>query len=203
MKTATYCSPCVLCYNAGNGGELVYKVNDVVVYRRDVCRVTGKKKSDFTGEMCYVLVPYNSTDNSVTMQVPVSNKAGHLRDLVSKDQIDELIQNAPGIETLESKPANMKSQYATLMKGDSLEDLICIIKTSYLRNDERMKNHKKLASIDAEYLDKAEKLLYSELSVALDMTYDESKEFFEKEVALVKKRNAKAKTKSKARAKAS
>lgn len=203
MKIATYCSPCVLCYNAGSGGVLVYKVNDVVVYRRDVCRITGKKKSDFNGEMCYVLVPYNSTDNSVTMQVPVSNKAGHLRDLVSKDQIDELIQNAPGIETLESKPANMKSQYATLMKGDSLEDLICIIKTSYLRNDERMKNHKKLASIDAEYLDKAEKLLYSELSVALDMTYDESKEFFEKEVALVEKRNAKAKTKSKARAKAS
>ena len=172
----------------------MYKVGDVVVYRRDVCRVTGKKKSDFTGEMCYLLVPYNNTDNSITMQVPISNKAGHLRDLVTKDQIDELIQNAPGIETLESKPANMKSQYATLMKGGSLEDLVCIIKTSYLRNDERMKNHKKLASIDAEYLEKAENLLYSELSVAMNMTYDESKEFFEKEVALVEKKNKKART---------
>lgn len=167
----------------------MYKIGDVVVYRRDVCRVTAKKKSDLTGEMCYVLVPYKNENNSVKMQVPVSNKAGHLRDLVTKDQIDELIRNAPDIETLESKPANMKSQYATLMKGGSLEDLVCIIKTSYLRNDERMKNHKKLASIDAEYLEKAENLLYSELSVAMNMSYEESKEFFEKEVALVEQKN--------------
>lgn len=177
----------------------MYKINDVVVYRRDVCRVTGKKKSDFTGEMCYILVPFYSTDNSVTMQVPVSNKAGHLRDLATKEEITELIKNAPGIETLESKPANMKSQYATLMKGDSLEDLICIIKTSYLRNDERLKNHKKLASIDSEYLDKAEKLLYSELSIALDMSYDESKEYFEKEVAKVEKRRLAASARAKAK----
>ena len=185
-----------------NGGAQMYKIGDVVVYRRDVCRITGKKKSDFTGEMCYVLVPYNNTDDSVTMQVPVSNKAGHLRDLVTEGQIDELIQNAPDIETLESKPANMKSQYASLMKGDSLEDLVCIIKTSYLRNDERMKNHKKLASIDAEYLDKAEKLLYSELSVAMNMSYDESKAFFEKEVARVEERNSKTRKKSSSKAKA-
>ncbi len=166
----------------------MYNIGDIVVYRRDVCKVTAKKKSDFTGEMCYVLVPYNSADNSVTMQVPVSNKAGHLRDLVTKEQIKELIQNTPDIETLISKPANMKSQYATLMKGDSLEDLVCIIKTSYLRNDERLKNHKKLASIDAEYLDKAEKLLYSEISVAMNMTYEESKKFFEDAVALVEQK---------------
>ena len=160
----------------------MYKIDDIVVYRRDVCRVADIKVSERTGEECYVLVPYGSTDNSVTMQVPVSNKAGHLRSLVTREEIDDLIVSAPGIETLESKPANMKSQYAALMKGDSLEDLICIIKTSFLRNDERQKNHKKLASIDNEYLEKAEKLLYTELSVALGMSYEECKEFFEKEV---------------------
>ena len=163
----------------------MYNINDVVVYRRDVCQVADLRKSDTTGELCYVLVPYGSTDGSMTMQVPVSNKGGHLRDLISREQIDELIVNTPDIETLESKPANMKSQYAALMKGDSLEDLVCIIKTSYLRNDERMKNHKKLASIDAEYLEKAEKLLFSELSIALGMPYEESKAFFEKEVARI------------------
>ena len=178
----------------------MYRINDVVVYRRDVCKVVAKKKSDFTGEMCYVLVPYDSTDRTVTMQVPVSNRAGHLRDLVTEEEIKTLIQNAPGIETLESKPANMKSQYATLMKGDSLEDLVCIIKTSYLRNDERLKNHKKLASIDAEYLEKAEKLLYSEVAIALGMTYEESKAYFEKEVAKCEKREA-AKAKRKAKTK--
>ena len=137
----------------------MYNIDDIVVYRRDVCRVVGKQKSSFTGEMCYVLVPYGAVDNSVTMQVPVSNKGGHLRDVVSKERIDELCHSASCMETLESKPANMKSQYAALMKGDSLDDLVCIIKTSYQRNHERLTNHKKLASIDGEYLAKAEKLL--------------------------------------------
>lgn len=160
----------------------MYKVNDVVVYRRNVCKVTGTVKNDMTGELCYVLVPYENQDGNVRMQVPVSNKGGHLRDLVTKQGIKELCKKAPSIEMLVSKPANMKSQYANAMKGDSLEDLVSIIKTSYQRNMERRMNHKKLASVDEEYLEKAEKYLYTELSVVLDMPYEKTKEYFEKEV---------------------
>ena len=97
----------------------MYKVNDIVVYRRDVCKIVGKHRSDFTGEMCYDLVPYMKQDGSVKMQVPVSNKAGNLRDLITEEEIRELIISAPDIQTLENKPANMKSQYAALLKGNA------------------------------------------------------------------------------------
>lgn len=160
----------------------MYKINDVVMYKRDVCRVVGKEKSGFTGEKCYILVPYYSEDGSTRMQVPVSNKAGHLRDLVTKEEIDQLIRETPDIETLENKPANMKSQYANLLKTDKLSDLVCIIKTSYGRNKVRMEQHKKLASVDDEYLRKAEKYLFDELSVSLGMSYDEAKDYFNAEV---------------------
>lgn len=161
----------------------MYKVNDIVVYRRDVCKIVGKHRSDFTGEMCYDLVPYLKQDGSVKMQVPVSNKAGNLRDLITEDEIRKLIISAPDIRTLENKPANMKSQYAALLKGNNIQDLICIIKTSYGRNKARMEQHKKLASIDDEYLQKAENYLYQEISVALGKTYEEAKAYFEDEVA--------------------
>lgn len=160
----------------------MYKVNDIVVYRRDVCKVIGKHRSDFTGEMCYILVPYGQQDGSIKMQVPVANKAGHLRDLITREQIQELIREAPYIEKLENKPANMKSQYAALLKGDDIADLIRIIKTSYGRNQARLEQHKKLASIDDEYLQKAEKYLYEEIAAALGMSYEDSKAYFEQEV---------------------
>lgn len=160
----------------------MYKINDVVVYRREVCRIVGKHKSDFTGEQCYILVPYYDESGSTKMQVPVSNKAGHLRDLVTKEQIQELIKETPDIDTLANKPANMKSQYANLLKSDKLEDLVCIIKTSYGRNKARLEQHKKLASVDDEYLKRAEDYLFNELSVALNMTYDEAKDYFNAEV---------------------
>ena len=167
----------------------MYRINDIVVYRRDVCKIIGKKRSDFTGEQCYILVPYGKQDGSVKMQVPVSNKGGHLRDLITREEIDDLIRKAPEIETLANKTANMKSQYAALLKGDDICDLICIIKTSYGRNRARLEQHKKLASIDDEYLQKAEGYLYDELSVALGMTYEESKEYFEKEVEKITTEN--------------
>ena len=160
----------------------MYKVNDIVVYRRDVCKVVGKHRSDFTGEMCYDLVPYMNQDGSIKMQVPVSNKAGNLRDLITREEIDQLIKDAPDIRTLENKPANMKSQYAALLKGNDISDLICIIKTSYGRNKARMEQHKKLANIDDEYLQKAEKYLYEEVAVAMDMSFEEAKKYFEDEV---------------------
>ena len=160
----------------------MYKVNDIVVYRRDVCKIIGKHRSDFTGEQCYILVPYEKQDGSVKMQVPVSNRGGHLRNLITREEIDRLIAEAPDIQQLENKPANMKSQYASLLKTDNLTDLICIIKTSYNRNRLRREQNKKMASVDDEYLQKAEKYLYAKIAGALGLSYDESKEFFENEV---------------------
>lgn len=163
---------------------IMYQVNDVVVFRRKVCRVIGKEKSDFTGEMCYVLEPYNAeAGQSVRMLVPVSNKGGHLRSLATKQEIDDLCRRADDVELLESKPANMKSLYAAIMKGDSLDELVSVIKTSYLRNHERALNHKKLASIDEEYLKKAADFLYSEMSVALGIPYEDCADYFRREVA--------------------
>lgn len=165
----------------------MFKVNDIVIYRRMVCRIVGKHRSDFTREMCYILVPYNSDEGSTRMQVPVSNKAGHLRALISRDEIEELIEATARIDTLENKPANMKSQYANLLKTDDIHDLIAIIKTSYSRNQARIENHKKTASVDDEYLKIAENYLFNELAVALDMSYDAAREYFNMRVEQVAK----------------
>lgn len=175
----------------------MYKINDIVMYKREVCRIVGKERSTFSGEKCYILVPYNSSDGSTRMQVPISNKAGHIRNLITKDEIDELIQETPSIETLENKSANMKSQYANLLKTDSLTDLVCIIKTSYLRNKARVEAHKKAASVDDEYLQKAEEYLFNELSVVLGMSYDEAKNYFNDEVNKVMKKSSGTKKTSK------
>jgi len=160
----------------------MYKINDIVVYRRDVCKIIAKEKSDFTGEMCYILVPYMEENSSTRIQVPVSNKAGHLRSLITKEDIQQLIKDAPDMPLLVNKPANMKSQYTSILKEDNVADLIRIIKTSYLRNRTRMEQHKKLASVDEEYLRKAETYLYNEIAAVMDMTYEEAKEYFESEV---------------------
>lgn len=156
----------------------MYKVNDIVIYRRNVCRIVAKTKSESTGEECYVLVPYDQADGSTKMRVPVSNKGGHLRDVMTEQQIEELIKETPSIEKLPRKAANMKSQYATLLGSDNVKDLVRIIKTSWSRNQARAEQHKKIASVDDEYLQKAEHYLYGELSVALHTDYAHARDYF-------------------------
>ena len=55
-----------------------------------------------------------------------------------------------------------------LYKGD-IEDLIKIIKTAYIRNDNRLKNNKKISDKDKTYFEKAEEYLYNELSIYWNM----------------------------------
>lgn len=167
----------------------MYDINDIVVYRRSVCRVVGRHEDASSGEQCYLLVPYANKDNSVIMQVPVANRGGHLRNLMTREQVEQLIAETPEINVLESKPANMKSLYATLLKGDDIADLVRIIKTSYARNQKRYENHKRAAAVDSEYLERAEKYLFTELSVVLGMGYDESRDYFNSEVEKASQKN--------------
>lgn len=166
----------------------MFKKNDIVVYRGEVCKIVGKQRSDFTGEQCYIMIPFFQQDGSVRHQVPVANKGGHLRNLVTKEEIQQLIESTPDIEMLENKPANMKSQYAALLKSEDLKDLICIIKTSFARNKARLDSNKRIASIDDEYMHRAEKFLFNEISIVMGMDYDQAKQYFETEVAKIQNR---------------
>ena len=162
--------------------QKLYKKGDLVVYRREVCRVIRIAKSDFTKEKCYILVPYANMDGSVKMQVPVSNKAGHLRDIINKEQIEDLIGLVKNSSALENKTANLKSQYSNLLNSDSLEDLVCIIKTSYKRNQDRIAQNKRTASVDDEYLRKAEQYLFNEIAASLSVSYEEAEAYFKEQV---------------------
>lgn len=71
----------------------------------------------------------------------------------------------------------IENEYKALLQSGSLEDLVCIIKTTYLRNYERKQSGKKISEIDDTYFHRAEKILYNELSVSLGMNFDDTKEY--------------------------
>lgn len=160
----------------------MFHVNDIVVYRRNVCQIIGTTTSATSCELCYVMKLYHTASSEVLMQVPISNKCGHLRRLSTKEEVETLLKKIPQLELLESKPANMKSQYVALLKGNDIEDLAKIIKTSYYRNQRRIDAHKKLASIDDEFFHKAENYLVNECSLVLGITYDECQKIFFNEI---------------------
>lgn len=121
-------------------------IGDYIVCRKQVCKIKDIKN------YLYILEPID--DSSLTLQVPINSKI--LRNLITKEDIDKLLNEIPVIDTVNSSDRLIEQTYKDLMHSGTYEDLIKIIKTTYLRNKERINNKKKISEIDNEYFTKAE-----------------------------------------------
>lgn len=114
----------------------MFKLNETVVYVRDVCKVTKvdeKKKY-------YTLAPID--DESLTIKIPFDNDK--VRPLISKKEVEEIINQIPDIEVINLKNHKMvENEYKKLLNSNEHLNLIKIIKTARLRNQERIDNNKR------------------------------------------------------------
>lgn len=151
------------------------KVGDYVVYRKEVCIVKEIKEKYMKEEDYYRLVPID--DESLHLDVPVSNTNGLLRDLITKEEVEKMINKMPEIKIVTTGDKLLEAEYKNLLNSDSLEDYVRIIKTTYLRNKKREENKKKVSDKDNYYFNLAEKYLYNEFSIVLNKTYEETKKY--------------------------
>lgn len=156
----------------------MYKTGDYVVYKRDVCIVKEIKDKYFNNVDYYVLDPIS--DLSLRINVPVNSNL--LRNLISLDDVNSLIMNIPNIGIIDIDERMFESSYKELLKTERHEDLIKIIKTTYLRNKNRLDNNKKISDKDDTYFKLAEKFLYTELSVVLNKSFEDTKDYVISEV---------------------
>ena len=154
----------------------MYKKGDYVVYRRDVCIIKDIKESKLKNTTYYVVNPID--DSSLTIDIPIENKMGFLRDVISTDKAKKLIERIPEINPIENiNEKNLDAKYKEMLYTGNYEDLIKIIKTTFLRNESRVNNKKKISEKDNNYFKLAEKYLYNELSISLNMSVEEVKDY--------------------------
>lgn len=158
----------------------MFNVNDFLVYKKEVCRVKEIKENSLDKSSYYVLIPV--TDESLKIEVPTANRLGHLRNLISIEEIDNIIKKIPSIKIIEENDRLIENEYKELLKSGTFEDLITIIKTTYLRNKAREDTKRKLSDKDNTYFNLAEKYLYTEFSIVLNKSYEDTKKYVEEEV---------------------
>ena len=154
----------------------MFKENDYVMYKNNVCKVREIKHNDLNGNSYYILIPID--DESLIIDVPTDNRMGHLRSIVSHQEAEEIINYIKDIEPLQNiNDKNIENTYKELIYNGTHNDLVKIIKTSYLRNQARKNDNKKISEKDSKYFELAEKYLYNELSIALNKSFTETKEY--------------------------
>jgi len=163
----------------------MYKINDYLLYKRQVCIVKEIKKKLFNDKDYYIITPLD--DESLTISVPTDSPV--IRDILTKEEADDIISKIADIKPLSNKDKSLENIYKELLSTEDELDLVKIIKTTYLRNKKRVDNGQKIGDKDDAYFKKAEKLLYTSLGTSLGMSYDECKDYVVKIVEESKKKH--------------
>jgi len=158
----------------------VFNIGDYVICKRDLCKIKDIQDNYIMGKKYYILNPVN--DDSLIINIPFDNQSGLLRKVISKKEALNLISQIPKIETIDANDRSIDNEYRVLMNSNTFEGLIKIIKTTYLKNAQRVESGKKIGDRDKEYNKRAERYLYNEFALALGMTYDEVEEYIINEV---------------------
>jgi len=158
----------------------MYKVNDYLMYGKDVCQVKGIELKKYNDKDYYLLIPVN--DDTLKLEVPVDDPQNKMKKLIEKEELKKLINKIPDIETVDVEEKFLESEYKKLLATGNEEDLIKVIKTTYLRNKKRTENNKRKAEVDSVYLKEAEESLFTQISAILDMSLDDAKNYFTKKI---------------------
>lgn len=160
---------------------MVFQINDYVVYGgRGVCKVNeigGLDIGDIDKEkMFYTLEPVYSKGSVV--YTPVHNSKVTMRKILSKDEAKKLIDEIPNIETiLATDDKKSELVYKEAIRTLDCREWIKIIKTLYLRKQDRIAQGKKITNTDEKYLRMAEENLFGELAIPLEIEKDEVEDF--------------------------
>ncbi len=153
------------------------EINEFIVFSSTgVCQVTDIIKQAF-GEgderEYYVLEPLYSS--SSTIYIPTDNVHVHLRKIMSKEAVNELLNGLSAIDIeWVCNDQERRNTSADLIKTGGPQELACLIKMMLLRQQEQIANGKQLSASDTEIMRQAGQILYGEVAQVLGLTIEEA-----------------------------
>ena len=157
----------------------------VVVGSKGVCSVENRTTLDISGvdreREYYILKPLYMQGS--TVYVPVDTAKESMRRVLTREEAEKLIEGIPQIPLINiSNDKLLEQEYKGCMKTNCCEEWIRIIKTIYLRKQERLEAGRKVTAVDAKYFRIAEDNLYGELAVSLNIPRTEVESYIAGEI---------------------
>lgn len=160
----------------------MFEVGDYVVHGNSgVCKVEAVQTMDGIGadkkRMYYTLIPLYAAGSKLF--VPVDGKKVITRAVITKAEVEKLLEEWHDIETLWVENDKKREDiYKEALRSCDCRQWVKLIKTSYERNQDRIRNGKKATTSDERYLHMAEENLFGEMAIPLQMSKGEAEEYF-------------------------
>ncbi len=160
-------------------GETVLYGTEGVCKVAEICKMkVGSKREDY-----YVLKPIHR--EGATVFVPVANEAllAKMRPILSKEEIDTLIDSVNGEETVWIEDhTERKAEFQRILTGGDRRELLGMIRSLYLHRQELIEAGKRLRTNDDQMLRDAEKLLNDEFALVLNIPQNQVAEYIRSRV---------------------
>ena len=151
--------------------------NDTVLYgTTGVCKVEGliEKEVARVKKPYYVLRPVSQANSAVYVPADNPTLLAKIKRILSKEEIYELLSRVPREPKAWIEDNNRRRDVfgEILNRGNRLE-LLCLVREIYLHQKELVSRGKRLHLVDERVMKEAERLLYEEFSLALEMDPDQ------------------------------
>lgn len=156
----------------------MFQKDDYILYRTTgICRIADiGMPPDFSATapdtLYYYLAPVHG---SGIIYVPVDSPV-YMRSVISREEAEQLLSSIPTVPEsplLSRDQKELTSHYKALLQNHDCISLIQLIKETRKKADLLSTTGKSLGKIDVQYRKQAEDLLEQELSVALNIPYEE------------------------------
>lgn len=164
----------------------MFEIGDQVAhYKEGVCEVTNIGKLDIRcsdrEKEYYTLKPLY--DIGGILYMPVGGEEKQLRKVISSYEAKELIADMPNIGVLDVNDEKKREVlYKEALFQNQCRSWVALMKTSYIRKRDRLAVGKKVINVDDRYLNSAEKFLYGELAVALNVPREKVRDYITKKM---------------------
>ncbi len=172
----------------------MFEIGEYVVYSHNgICRVEDITPLDIPGvdkkKLYYVMVPLNIKGSRVYF--PVDKKNVNARRLITRQEAMELLDEIREIPQIWIANEKLREEsYKQAMYSGDYRQWVAIIKTLYLRKQERLLQGKKMAAVDERYLKMAEDALYSELAFVMGKEKNEMEGVIQAHIEALEKEEA-------------
>lgn len=174
--------------------RILLKINDIVLYGAEgVCKIKDITKENFGEGIMeyYVLQPIYKDSLMIFVHTGNDHLISKMRRVLSREEIEKIILTMPEEELLSIEDESEREiKYQEIINSGDRRAVVKLIKTIYLRQKNRKEQKKNPYAIDERFLKEAEKLLYDEFALVLNVKPNQVLPLIIKQIEYSKRRKA-------------
>ncbi|MCQ6279304.1 CarD family transcriptional regulator [Bacillus sp. EB600] len=153
----------------------MYNIGDLIIYSgHGICKVDNICDKTYFGNIktYYVLQPLENS-HQLTISIPVDNEKVNMSRLIQRNQAEEILESfkSLGVNWIENNHLRIQV-YNDIVKTGNRNDIAKVANTLIRKKHELEMEEKKFGEQDKHLLISIQNILFKELAISLNTTYD-------------------------------